>query len=226
MTRRPRAGAGISAASIIACTDGISEPEKVLKGLAQLGIDEANMLANASHKPAPDAHVSARVKSGFVAGDIKVMNVPCEVGPFKGAKYAQSWLDLSSGYLQVFYLRNKTSAAVLQSLQQFRAELRRHDPTYELCEVRTDGAKEYDSHEARAWYDGKGVAHTSGAPYTPGPRAPHQTLCEHAWRFLARVVRANRRAARSSRRLAHDGPRPRLRPRATPASPSQATASA
>ena len=121
----------------------------------------------------------------------------------------------------MFYLRNKTSAAVLQSLQQFRAELRRHDPTYELREVRTDGAKEYDSHEARAWYDAKGVAHTSGAPYTP-----NQTLCEHVWRFLARVVRANRRAARSSRRLAHDGPRPRLRPRATPASPSQATASA
>ena len=72
----------------------------------------------------------------------------------------------------MFYLRNKTSAAVLQSLQQFRAELRRHDPTYELCEVRTDGAKEYDSHEARAWYDKKGVVHTSGAPYTP-----NQTLC-------------------------------------------------
>jgi len=86
----------------------------------------------------------------------------------------------------VFYLRNKTSAAVLQSLQQFRAELRRHDPTYELREVRTDGAKEYDSHEARAWYDAKGVAHTSGAPYTP-----NQTLCEHVWRFLARVVRAD-----------------------------------
>ena len=58
--------------SIIASTDGISEPEKVLKGLAQLGIDEANMLANASHQPAPDAHVSAKV------------------GPFKGARSAPS----------------------------------------------------------------------------------------------------------------------------------------
>ena len=172
--------------SIVSSTDGVAEPEKVIKGIARLGVDEANMLANASHKPAPDADVKDRVEPGFVAGDIKVMNVACNTGPFKGALYAQSWLDLSTGYLGVYYLRNKTSSAVLQSLQHFRAEIWKHDPGYELREVRTDGAKEYDSHEARAWYSKRGVVHSAGAPYTP-----NQTLCEHVWRFLARVVRAD-----------------------------------
>ena len=85
--------------SIVSSTDGVAEPEKVIKGIARLGVDEANMLANASHKPAPDADVKDRVEPGFVAGDIKVMNVACKTGPFKGALYAQSWLDLSTGYL-------------------------------------------------------------------------------------------------------------------------------
>ena len=111
--------------SLLASTDGVAEPEKVLKGVARLGIDEANLLANASHKPAPDANVKDRVGSGFVAGDIKVMNVTCEHGPFAGARYAQSWLDLKAGYLAVYYLRRKTSAAVLQSLQHFRAHVRK-----------------------------------------------------------------------------------------------------
>ena len=172
--------------SLLASTDGVAEPEKVLKGVARLGIDEANLLANASHKPAPDANVKDRVGSGFVAGDIKVMNVTCEHGPFAGARYAQSWLDLKAGYLAVYYLRRKTSAAVLQSLQHFRAHVRKLNPTYELREVRTDGAAEYASHEANAWYTKRGIIHSAGAPYTP-----NQTLCEHVWRFLSRIVRAD-----------------------------------
>ena len=124
----------------------------MLEGLAQLGVDETKMEANSSKKPAPDAHVKDEINLGFVAGDLKdLSSTRCHIGPFKGAKYVQSWVDIKVGYVGVYFFARKTSNAVRQSLEKFVAEVHEFKPDYSIYHIRTDGAQEYASAEMDEW---------------------------------------------------------------------------
>ena len=139
--------------SLLKSTDGVPNTNKVLEGLAQLGVDETKMEANSSKKPAPDAHVKDEINLGFVAGDLKdLSSTRCHIGPFKGAKYVQSWVDIKVGYVGVYFFARKTSSAVRQSLEKFVAEVREFKPDYSIYHIRTDGAQEYASAEMDEWY--------------------------------------------------------------------------
>ena len=183
--------------TLLESTDGVPNVDKVLKALSQLGVDETKMEANSSKKPAPDAHMKDEVHLGFVAGDIKdLSSTRCHVGPFKGAKYVQAWVDLKAGYVGVYFFARKTSTAVRQSLEKFVAEVREFYPDYSIYHIRTDGAQEYASAEMGEWYNTHRIMHTYGAPYTP-----NQTLVEGVWHVLASIVRSDMLHAGGDQRL-------------------------
>ena len=183
--------------TLLESTNGVPNIDKVLKGLSQLGVDETKMEANSSKKPAPDAHVKDMIDLGFVAGDIKDLSMTrCHIGPFKGAKYVQSWVDIKAGYIGVYFFSRKTSTAVRQSLEKFIAEVREFKPDYSVYHIRTDGAQEYASAEMDEWYGAHRIKHTYGAPYTP-----NQTLVEGIWHVLASIVRSDLLHAGGDQRL-------------------------
>ena len=183
--------------TLLESTDGVPNVDKVLKGLSKLGADEIKMEANSSKKPAPDAHMKDEINLGFVAGDLKDLSTTrCHVGPFKGAKYVQSWVDIKSGYIGVYFFARKTSTAVRQSLEKFVAEVREFRPDYSIYHIRTDGAQEYASAEMSEWYNAHRIKHTYGAPYTP-----NQTLVEGVWHVLASIVRSDILHAGGDQRL-------------------------
>ena len=137
------------------------------------------------------------VNLGFVAGDLKdLSSTRCHIGPFKGAKYIQSWVDIKAGYIGVYFFSRKTSTAVRQSLEKFIAEVREFKPDYSIYHIRTDGAQEYASAEMDEWYGAHQIKHTYGAPYTP-----NQTLVEGVWHVLASVVRSDLLHAGGDQRL-------------------------
>ena len=155
---------------------------KIKSGISGLDCDTC-LLANAQKKPAPAANIAEGKEVGDVCADLKGPLTECQVGPFKGARYASGYKDLGGKYVAVYFLASKNHQ--LGTLRRFVRDMRALRPGYQLRTLRTDRGGEYVNNEMRDYCEGEGISHELAPPYQP-----NMTLFESNWRSIGRIMRA------------------------------------